>query len=365
MPAVTIWLILLGAAFAVQIAYWMVLRYGFGRARRSAVPEPEASLPPMSVVVAARDEAARLPVLLSALTRQTHPCYEILLVDDASTDATPAIVRDWQQTHANVRLLRLDQPQAPRKKHALAHGITAARYDLLALTDADCAPPPGWLAALAQHHAAAEDTLLVGYSPFRKEPGLLNRLARYETFVTGFLTAATIGLGRPYMAVGRNLSYGQALFHRLDGFAHSRHSMSGDDDLLVQEVVRRRAAAIRHVFDPRAFVPSDPPGTWRQWLRQKLRHLSAGRFYDRAVQAHLTLFHATGVVLWAAPCVAGWIGGGLLVARLLVQGIVLRRAAYVLDERDLLPAQPLLDLLYAAYNLLIAPLGLARMPKRW
>ena len=366
MPAATFWLILFSAAFAVQVAYWMLLRYGFGRAQRNAVPEPKAPLPPVSVVVAARDEAARLSTLLAALARQTHPCYEVLLVDDASTDATPEIVQAWQHTHANVRLLRLEQPQTPRKKHALAQGIAAARYDLLAFTDADCAPPPGWLATLAQHHAAAaEDTLLVGYSPFRKAPGLLNRLARYETFVTGFLTAATIGLGRPYMAVGRNLSYGRALFHRLDGFAHSHHSISGDDDLLVQEVVRRRAAAVRHVFDPRAFVLSDPPATWRQGLRQKLRHLSAGRFYDRGAQAHLTLFHATGVALWAAPFVAGWIGVGLLLARLLVQGLVLRRAAHVLDERDLLPAQPLLDLLYAAYNLVIAPLGLARMPKRW
>ena len=356
--------LLLGIAFALQIAYWMVLRHGFEQAQRSAVPEPEASLPPVSVVVAARDEEARLPTLLVALTRQTHPEYEVLLVDDASTDATPEVVRERQQDHANVRLIRLEQPQAPRKKHALAQGIAAARYDLLALTDADCAPPPGWLAALAQHHAD-EDILLIGYSPFRKAPGLLNRLARYETFVTGFLTAATVGLGRPYMAVGRNLSYGRPLFERLDGFAHSLHSMSGDDDLLVQEVVRRRAAAVRHVFDPRTFVPSDPPHTWRQWLRQKLRHLSAGRFYNRSVQVHLTLFHATGVALWAAPLVAGWIGAGLLGARLLMQGLVLRRAAHLLDERDLLPAQPLLDLLYAAYTLLIAPLGLARMPKRW
>jgi cellulose synthase/poly-beta-1,6-N-acetylglucosamine synthase-like glycosyltransferase len=359
-------LLLFAAAFTVQVAYWIVLRYGFEHAQRGDAPEPEASLPPVSAVVAARDEADHLPVLLAALTRQTHPCYEVLVVDDASTDATPEIIQAWQQAHANVRLLRLDQPQPPRKKHALAQGIEAARYDLLALTDADCAPPPGWLEVLARHHtAASEDTLLVGYSPFRKAPGLLNRLARYETFVTGFLTAAAVGLGRPYMAVGRNLSYGRDVFDRLGGFAHSSDSMSGDDDLLVQEVARCRAATVRHVFDPRAFVPSDPPAMWRQWLRQKLRHLSAGRFYDRGVQAHLALFHMTGVVLWAAPFAAGWIGAGLLVARLLVQGLALRRAAHVLGERDLLPTQPLLDLLYAAYNLLIAPLGLARMPKRW
>ncbi|MFQ5568053.1 MAG: glycosyltransferase [Rhodothermales bacterium] len=366
MPVSIIWLLLFAISFAVQIAYWLVLHQGFRRAQRGSGAVPAAPLPPISVVVAVRDEASRLPALLEALTRQTHPGYEILVVDDASTDATPDVVRAWQQAHPHIRLVRVEQPEEPRKKHALARGIEAASYDLLVLTDADCAPPPGWLTALArQHVAASEDTVLVGYSPFRRAPGLLNRLARYETFVTGFLTAAAAGLDRPYMAVGRNLSYSRAVFRRLHGFAHSLHSMSGDDDLLVQEVARRRVASVRPILDARSFVPSVPPETWRQWLRQKRRHLSAGRFYDRNMQRHLALFHATGIALWAAPLGLGWIGGGLLVAKLFVQGLILRRAARVLRERDLVASQPFLELLYAGYNLFIAPLGLARLPKRW
>ena len=366
MSASVFWLLFFGAAFVVQGAYWLLLHAGFRRAQRPADPTPEAALPPISVVVAVRDEATNLPTLLAALTRQTHPCYEIILVDDASDDATPEIIRAWQQNHATVRMLRVDHPQKPRKKHALTQGIEAATHDLLAFTDADCAPPADWLAILARHHAAAEhDVLLTGYSPFRKAPGLLNRLARYETFVTGFLTAATAGLGRPYMAVGRSLSYSRAVFRRIGGFAHSLHAMSGDDDLLVQEVARRSAATVRHVAERRSFVPSAPPPTWRVWFRQKQRHLSAGRLYDRATQTHLTLFHATGVALWAAPLALGAVGGGLLAAKLLIQAAILYRAAHHLQERDLLPAQPLLELLYAAYNLVLAPLGLARTPKRW
>ena len=353
------------AAFVVQGAYWLLLQMGFRRAHRPAAPLPEAP-PPISIIVPVRNEAANLPALLAALTRQSYPQYEIILVDDASTDATPALARTWQQAHPNLRLVSVETPKEPRKKHALTQGIDAATHTLLAFTDADCTPPPDWLAVLAQHHhAVQQEALLVGYSPFRKAPGLLNRLARYETFVTGFLTAATVGLGRPYMAVGRSLSYPRSVFRRIGGFAHSLHSLSGDDDLLVQEVARRRAAVVRHLFDACSFVPSLPPATWRQWFRQKRRHLSAGRFYDRGTQAHLTLFHATSIALWAAPLALGWWGLGLLAAKLVVQATLLSRTAAVLGERDLLPVQPLLELLYAAYNLLLAPFGLARMPKRW
>ena len=359
------WLIVFGAAFAVQVGYWLLLQAGFRRAQRPVGPLPEAP-PPVSIIVPVRNEAANLPTLLAALTRQTYPHFEIVLVDDASTDATPEVARTWQETQPTLRLLSIEEPKEPRKKHALTQGVEAATHDLLAFTDADCAPPPDWLATLARHHGTTpQEALLIGYSPFRKAPGLLNRLARYETFVTGFLTAATVGLGRPYMAVGRSMSYPRSVFRRIGGFAHSLHSMSGDDDLLVQEVARRRAAVVRHVFDARSFVPSTPPATWRAWLRQKRRHLSAGRFYDRSTQTHLGLFHATSVVLWAAPLVLGWIGGGLLGTKLLIQTAVLYQAAAVLHERDLLPTQPFLELLYAAYNLVLAPLGLARMPKRW
>lgn len=265
-----------------------------------------------------------------------------------------------------LRVLRIEKPEEPRKKNALTYGIEKTTHDLLAFTDADCTPPPDWLATLAAQHAAtSRAAVLVGYSPFHKVPGLLNRMARYETFVTGFLTAAAIGLHHPYMAVGRNLSYPRSLFQTLDGFAHSLGSLSGDDDLLIQEVVRRRASLVQPVLAPEAFVPSAPAPSWQQWIRQKRRHLSAGQFYDRRTLTYLVLFHTTSLALWLAPLALGWLGAGLLAGKLIGQGVVLRHAAHILHERDLLPAFPLLELGYAAYTLLMAPLGLARLPKRW
>lgn len=358
------WPLCFSLLFGIQLAYWVLLRTGFRRAQLSQ-READAPLPPLSVVVAARNEEHTLPTLLAALARQTHPAFEVVIVDDASTDATPHLVERWAAHHPNVRLLRVTEPVPPRKKHALALGIAAARHDLLVLTDADCVPPPTWLEAMARQHGAAGAVLLIGYSPYRRGRGLLNRLARYETFVTGFLTAAAVGLGRPYMAVGRNLSYPRPVFQRIGGFAHSRRSLSGDDDLLVQEVARRRAATIRHVFAPSTFVLTDAPPTWRAWLRQKKRHASAGRFYTTTAKVHLALFQASGAALWLAPLFAGWFGAGLLAARLLVQARILHEAARTFQEDDLIAVTPVLELLYAAYNAAVVPLGLMKVPERW
>ncbi|HYE97192.1 MAG TPA: glycosyltransferase, partial [Rubricoccaceae bacterium] len=193
---------LFAAALAVQLACWGALAAGLARVRR-AQPEEETSPPlPISVVVAARNEAENLPALLDALHAQTHAPFEVVVADDGSTDGTAARVegraRAWALTGGPaLRLVRVPEGSAaaaglPRKKHALAQAIAAAQHDRLAFTDADGRPPPTWLATLARHAApdgTDEGAVLVGYGPYAERPGLLNRFVRYETFVTALLTA--------------------------------------------------------------------------------------------------------------------------------------------------------------------------------
>ncbi|MEX2399790.1 MAG: glycosyltransferase [Rhodothermales bacterium] len=345
----------------VQCAYWIALRIGFRHAARRT--NDGGTLAPLTVVVAARNEETRLPVLLDGLEKQTHPNFEVIVVDDGSIDRTAGVV-DARRPPYRLRLIR---HEGGNKKRALSRGIEAAEHDLLALTDADCEPPPGWLASLARAHTAAENpSVLIGYSPFRRGTGsLMQRLACFETFVTGFLTAAAAGLDRPYMAVGRNISYPRHVFRKVDGFEPIMHSLSGDDDLLVQEIVRRSAADVRALLDPESFVPTAPPATWKEWLRQKRRHASAGRHYPPGIQAHLTLFHGTNLLTWLAPVFLGWMGTALLVLRLAVQFGALAEGARRLGEERLLSALPVLDLLYVLYNTVVAPLALLFQPRKW
>ena len=366
------WFLFFGTSLLVQAVYWRKLHAGFERARHTSYSYHQADrsdLPPLSVVVAARNEQARLPQLLQALACQTHPHFEVVIADDASTDGTAELVRAWRRAHPNVKLVEALPGAMQGKKHALLRAIAHATHEHLALTDADCAPHPDWLRLLAYHYANSgvenRTSVLVGYAPYRKGRGLLNKLARYETFVTGFLTAAAIGLGRPYMAVGRNLAYSKSLFQRIGGFGEGLHLLSGDDDLLVQEVVRQRAGHVFALTNARTFAPSDAPTTWRAWLRQKRRHLSDGRAYPRKLQWHLALFHGTGTLLWFAPALAGWRGTGLLAARLAMQRAALRQAARTLGESDLLARHPLLELGYALYNGVLAPLSMTRELKQW
>ncbi|MEM1268660.1 MAG: glycosyltransferase [Bacteroidota bacterium] len=329
-------------------------------------PPPQAAgNAEIDVVVAARNEAHRLPRLFASLQAQTLPPSAVLIADDQSEDATAECIEREHRGQPHVQRVSVPDGPGPRKKRALTAGIQAATAPLLALTDADCQPLPHWLERLAAWHDAYPGSVLVGYGPLRARSGLLNRFSRYETLVTAWLTAGAIGLGRPYMAVGRNLSYPRRLFERIGGFAHSQQSMSGDDDLLVQEVARTGIAPVRYVLDPQAAVYSEAPATWRAWLHQKRRHASAGRHYQPIAQAHLALFQATHVATWLSPLLLGWPGLGVLAGLSLLRWGALGYAAHRLQESVSLGWIPVLDTLYALYNLTVVPVGLLSPPKAW
>lgn len=357
-----IWLI--AFFLAAEVGYVVLVLIGLRRIRE---PEPagDADVQPISVVVAARDESLRIGPLLEALARQSARVCEFVIVDDGSDDDTAEHVLAWSRRDPRFRLISAPVPSGPRKKSALAAGISAARGPLIALTDADCRPPATWLARLATLHATFPGSVLVGYGPLRRRPGMLNRLIRYETVRTALLTAASIGLRRPYMAVGRNLSYRKSLFEAGGGFSHSHQSLSGDDDLLIQHVARHRLATIRYVTDPATFVPAEPPATWGAWLRQKRRHASAGRFYDPGILAHLALWHGSGLMLWIAPLMLGAPGLAFLAAHLGLQFLLLKPAARQLGESDLVPLFPFLEAAYAVLPMLTALAAAVKMPKKW
>jgi len=167
------------------------------------------------------------------------------------------------------------------------------------------------------------------------------------------------------MAVGRNISYRRTTFESGSGFDHSRASMSGDDDLMVQHLAEMPRVEVVHVFEPDTFVVADGPTTWREWIRQKLRHASAGRWYSASAKRHLALYHLTSTLVWLAPLVVGWVGVAGLIIRGVWQFACLRGAAVVLGELDLMPRQPIYEFVYFLYNLVIAPIGVLVKRRKW
>lgn len=154
--------------------------------------------PAVSVVVPARDAAATLPRTLAALAGQDHRGpTEIIVVDDGSTDETAGIARA-----AGARVVSLEGQHGPAG--ARNAGIAAATGELLAFTDADCVPAPGWLAALVA--ALVDDDLVTG--PVAPDPGVP---------VGPFDRTLRVGPGSPWFETA-NLAVRRTLTDALGGF---------------------------------------------------------------------------------------------------------------------------------------------------
>lgn len=134
----------------------------------------------VSVVVPARNAAATIPKLFAALDDSTFAGdWEVIVVDDRSTDDTPALAEAW-----GARVVRLPEQSGPAR--ARNAGIDAAAADLIAFTDADCAPAAGWLSAIV--HAAESADLVTGpivpmepASPFARTLRITDESPLFET----------------------------------------------------------------------------------------------------------------------------------------------------------------------------------------
>ncbi len=338
-----------GLCFLIQL-YFLLFRFSklsfFKRKER----ETTAALP-VSVVVCAHNHLDKLQTLLGALTQQDYPDYEIIVVDDRSDDD----MYDWllmesRKPDSRFRLVRINYTpeHLNSKKYALTMGIKAARKPYLLLTDADCEPiSTNWISHMAASFADGIDMVL-GYSPYRTQPGFLNTLIRFDTFFTALQYLSFALAGKPYMGVGRNLAYRRSFFLNNKGFAGHYGLTGGDDDLLVNRLSTPANVAL--CLHPESQVVSEPKQDFTGYFRQKRRHLYAGKHYKWQDKLNLGLLTGSligfyilfGVMLFLPPLT--FIVAVAFLVRLLILAIILGKAARTLNEKFGWLELPLLDM---------------------
>lgn len=344
----------------VQLVVWHGL---YGKLARYRPPVLAPNNRPVSVILCARNAAALLQMNLPAVLEQNHPDFEVLVVDDDSDDTTPVILKRFQDRYRHLRVLRHSPKTQPGKKAALSMGIRHARYEQLVFTDADCRPESrDWLHGLTQHWTPGIEIVL-GYGPYYKKSGILNYWIRFETVHTAMQYFSMALAGRPYMGVGRNLAWNRSLFLKTGGFAAHEHLASGDDDLLVNAAGQAGNTAI--CLERGSFVFSEAETSWKNWWRQKQRHLSAGHFYrlqDKVWLGVLALSQALHYFLLTALLFTdfGTISAAFYAIRMASAFPVFRKILCRLREEQLLVWFPLFDALLAFYFAVFVPLNLLR-----
>ncbi|WP_026351610.1 glycosyltransferase [Hymenobacter aerophilus] len=337
----------------------------------SSVPEP-ATTPRFSVLVAARNEAASLPLLLADLARQGLPAdeFEVIITDDHSTDDTAALLAAAAATAAfHLKVVRLaDMPGAGMgKKAALQAALAHARAPWIVCTDADCRVGPDWLRAYAAllDGADSEVNFVSGPVLLTGPDTLLQNLSGLEFAGLVGAGAAGIAAGTPTMCNGANLAYRRAAFEAVAGYEGNAHLPSGDDEFLLHKLHAAFPGSIRFLKHPAALVRTAGPPTLAALLRQRVRWASKWRHYRHPPSQQLAvlvllanLAPMGGLVasVWLPALLPGAAAG--LGIKLVTDGWFLAPVLRFLERRHWLAYVPLLQLAYAPYALLMGLAGL-------
>jgi len=347
------------AVVAVQLFYYLIV---FGK---FSFAKPQISTPkriPISVIVCAKNEEENVTKFIPLLAEQNYPDYEIILIDDASSDNTLEVFEEFEKQYQNIRLVKVQNNETfwGNKKFALTLGIKAAKNEYLLFTDADCYPTSKeWIKEMSSPFTMSK-TIVLGYGAYEKvAKSFLNKIIRFETMLTAVQYFSWAKMGRPYMGVGRNLAYKKEEFFNVNGFIDHMKVRSGDDDLFINQASNSKNTTI--CFTPESFTFSEPKKTFKTWFDQKRRHVSTATLYKPFDRMQLGLFYLSqflflffAIVLLAfqfnwmiiVPIVAG---------RYLFTWISLGYSANKLKEKDVMYWYPVIEiiLIFTQMNIFI------------
>lgn len=281
----------------IQLCFYLAVysRFAFGKSNKPSVKNIG-----VSVLVCAKNEAENLKQFIPELIQQEYSKFEIVLINDGSTDDSLDIMQRFESEFEQVKVVDVKPNDAfwGNKKYPLTLGIKSSTYDFLLFTDADCRPlSSNWIKEMSRHFSN-EHSIVLGYGAYKKVKGsLLNMLIRFETVFTAIQYFSYAMMRFPYMGVGRNLAYRKELFFETSGFTRHMQVQSGDDDIFVNDVANATNTA--YSFERESFTESMPQTKMSDWIRQKKRHLSASPYYKPKHKLLLGLFYVSQLLFWA------------------------------------------------------------------
>ncbi len=261
----------------------ILLFIGVSRLRKSetGIEYKSGEFPFVSVLVAARNEEKNIADCLESLVHQAYPSdrYEIVVVNDRSTDKTPAIIDKYQKKYKMVKCVSIDSKPSglAGKQNALNEGLKLCAGEIILNTDADCTVGPLWIRRTVSHFTP-QVGLTIGFSMVSNADGSRSLFSDLQSLDMLFLmdsAAGAIGMNVPVSGLGRNLAYKREILNKVD-YLKMGYTIT-EDTALIQAVARNTDWRVAVVYDRNASVLTVAEKTARQFLSQRIRWVMGGQ----------------------------------------------------------------------------------------
>jgi cellulose synthase/poly-beta-1,6-N-acetylglucosamine synthase-like glycosyltransferase len=316
----------------------------------------------VTVLVTARNKFQHLKVLIPKLFEQDYPKYDVMIVNDQSSDRTKRLLEDLMARYPKLRsvTIKYTPKHVTAKKFAITLGIKVAKNDIILLTDADTLPVSNqWIRKMTAPVREEGKTFALGYSGYEAKPGTLNEWIQFETILRTLFYFSFALWKSPFMGTGKNLCYRKSFFMDVNAFKGFWDVEGGDDTVFVNTYATGENTKV--VIDPTAITVAAPKETLKEYVQQEKKSLHAERYFRVEDKRKMGMFGISHALYWIGGLgllIYFGVGGqweyltvvlGSMVAR-----SILLRAIFKATSKTMQGTQPKIkflvnDLLYLAY----------------
>jgi cellulose synthase/poly-beta-1,6-N-acetylglucosamine synthase-like glycosyltransferase len=317
----------------------------------------------VTVILAVRNEAGNILTLLKDLEKQTYPgnAFEVILVDDASTDGTAENVEKFMiQSSLNLRLIRLTEEniKLSPKKRALNQGIRFADGELIVTTDGDCRVGKNWISTLVNCYAGSEKIFISGPVLLDNPAGWFGKLQQLEFASLIGTGGAFLNSGLASMCNGANLAFSKDAFEKVNGYLGNENLVSGDDEFLLFKMKNHFPKGVIFLKNRDAIVKTSPQASIKDFYRQRIRWAGKWRFHRKLSQKLLAvyiffLYLAYAFLFYKLIAEPGWLLFAIILTKSTAEWLFLKRVMVFFEKKINTLTFMLLTLFYPFYAIII------------
>lgn len=341
-------LYILAGLFIFLLIYYLGI---FSGSVFSKPHENNAKRIPISVIVYAKNHAEELRNLLPVLLNQNYHQFELVLVNNASTDDTLHLMKEYALMYPNIRVVDVLNNEAfwGNKKYATTLGIKASKYEYLVCIDADKKiHSNNWLVQLTSHFTLNK-TMVLGTFSYIKKKGLFNKWFRFFHTMQHLQAAAHTKISAPYSLNLQQIAFKKEDFYRVNGFiSHMQKPLFMNEHLVNDAATSKNTIMCEH---PDAMIAVAPMNRkeFNIFKNQQIKLLASFKgstsFKIKLFNLLQFLFVATALVSFAT--LSFWyITLGIVLLRMVILWVIFAKAAKKLKYTDLAFYFPLFDMFY-------------------
>jgi glycosyltransferase involved in cell wall biosynthesis len=311
-----------------------------------------------SIVIAARNEAGFINQCLQSITNQNYNSenFEIILINDHSTDDTLAIIHQFKIHNATYKISIInlaDFDKIDNKKQAITKGIEQAKFDYVILTDADCSRGNNWLKTINQFINISNAKMVYAPVEFAAK-NIFEKLQALEFAGLVGVGAAAMELKYPNMCSAANLIFEKKVFFEVNGYEDNMHVISGDDEFLMHKIFKKYPNQVQFLHQKEAIVLTGANGTLSQLTEQRKRWVSKSTKYEnRYITFILIMAYFYNISMVVNLFIDWHLALNQILFKTLIEGVFLVTILKLFGKTKLILLLPLAEIFHVIYVIII------------